>query len=384
MHIRAMSRVTNPLLACQREKTGPVTFDKFDYQYHWALFEMLRRYERDEVSIVFVELHEDVLLADSNDGEQAKFLYCQVKTTQPNWTTKKLLNRKAGPKKGGPKENSVLAKMLLGVQSEKLSQSLAGLELVVTSGFSLTLTDSTVEVNPIPFSSLHEAERKSLKDAIEAELGDSKNLKKMSFRKSDLVAQSYDDVVLGVIAKIVEKKWPGSRTNVSGVYTALIDELRRKGKVTWDYEYWDELVHNKGVSSARIGELLSKLSEMTDVEDLVESAEKQLQYWGYSPKRQRDFRNHLRASALKNLTDRSLSQMHLRTDITRHIGLALSETDELTREQFEAMVSSGSDDVKKLAQSADELTSIYLIEYLTFESSTHDGALQETDSKSTD
>ncbi|RQS58738.1 dsDNA nuclease domain-containing protein [Burkholderia sp. Bp8986] len=379
-----MGKVANPLLACQREKTGSVTFDKFDYQYHWALFEMLKRYERDEVTIAFVELHEDVLLADSHDGERARFLYCQVKTTQPKWTSKKLLNRKAESKKGEPKENSVLAKMLLGVQSEKLSQSLSGLELVVTSGFSLQLGDESVEINPIPFDKLHESERELLRESIEAELGHSVHLQKVAFRKSDLVEKSYDDVVMGVIAKLVERKWPGSRTNVSGVYTALIDELRRKGKVTYDYEYWDDLVRNKGVPSTRIGELLGKLSEMTDVEDLVKLAQEQLMFWGHSPKRQRDLRNPLRAYALKSLTDRSLSHMQVRAAVSAHISQALSQEDELERDEFEILVATSPAVVKEFAQSSDELFCIHLIEYLTFEKSTDGSTLQETDSESTD
>ncbi|MFM0040303.1 dsDNA nuclease domain-containing protein [Paraburkholderia strydomiana] len=379
-----MSKVANPLLACQREKTGPVTFDKFDYQYHWALFEMLQRYERDEVTIAFVELHEDVLLADSEDGERARFLYCQVKTTQPNWTSKKLLQRKAAAKKGEPKQNSVLAKMLLGVQPEKLCQSLSGLQLVVTSGFSLKLNDDSVEINPIPFDELHEDERKLLKASIETELGHSVHLRRVAFRKSDLVEKSYDDVIMGVIAKLVERKWPGSRTNVSGVYTALIDELRRKGKVTYDYEYWDDLVRYKGVPSARIGELLGKLSEMTDVEDLVELAQEQMKFWGNSPKRQRDLRNPLRAYALKSLTDRSLTHMQTRTGVLEHISQALGKLDELSQDEFEALVASCPTAVKEKALSADELFCTYLIEYLNFEKSTDGSALQETDSESTD
>lgn len=357
----------NPLLASQREKSGAVTFDKFDYQYHWALFELLQQYEREAVSIVFVELHEDVVFADSEDGELAQFLFCQVKNTGSNWTTTSLVRRSKGKAKDAAKKNSVLGKMLLGVESKNIAKRLSAVELVATTAFTLKLAVEGIELNPIPFDKLHDSETQPLRDAIQAELGDVSMLSKVAFRKSGLVAETYDTTVIGLIAKIVSIRWPGSRVDASGIYTALIDELHRKGKVAWDFVEWDDLVRDKGVPTSRVGELFGKLTQMTDVEDLVHVGEKQLAHWGLPPRHQMVYRKVLRAYAFKALTDRSLSQMKIHDVVSAQLRQAMEGPDELTYDEFKAVLASAPPEVRNSTSTAEELMAIYVIEYLKYE-----------------
>jgi DNA-binding CsgD family transcriptional regulator len=55
---------TNPLATQQREKKGAETFSKYDYQYHWALCRLLDEHHANQDYAIFVEYHEDVVLAD--------------------------------------------------------------------------------------------------------------------------------------------------------------------------------------------------------------------------------------------------------------------------------------------------------------------------------
>ena len=46
----------NPLFAPQKDKAGGWTFDKYDYQYHWALYEVLSRHkERKEYAVFSIK-----------------------------------------------------------------------------------------------------------------------------------------------------------------------------------------------------------------------------------------------------------------------------------------------------------------------------------------
>ncbi len=69
----------NPLALKQREKKGAETFAKYDYQYHWALCRLLDQHQNKSEYAIFVEYHEDVVLADSLDIAKAKFEFNQIK-----------------------------------------------------------------------------------------------------------------------------------------------------------------------------------------------------------------------------------------------------------------------------------------------------------------
>jgi hypothetical protein len=90
---------SNPLLAAQRETSGASTFEKYDYQYHWALFRALDEYSKDREFVVFVELHEDVVIGSSLSSEHAMFEFNQVKNISGNaYTSKKWSIDQKGPK----------------------------------------------------------------------------------------------------------------------------------------------------------------------------------------------------------------------------------------------------------------------------------------------
>ncbi|MBG5689166.1 DUF4297 domain-containing protein, partial [Pseudomonas aeruginosa] len=81
----------NPLAAAQRERAGAQTFEKYEYQYHWALCRILGAHENSDDYVVFIELHEDVVLATSTDESLARFEFNQIKNVNATpWNQKKL------------------------------------------------------------------------------------------------------------------------------------------------------------------------------------------------------------------------------------------------------------------------------------------------------
>lgn len=354
----------NPLFTSQREKAGATTFDKFDYQYHWALFELLKKYQREEVSLVFVELHEDVVFADSESVDAARFLFCQIKGTSKNWTRTALLRRSKGKTKR-EKENSVLGKILMGPCTKKIEHRLTALELVATSSFNLQLKEKGLELVRIRLDDLHEDEVSAMQASLLEELGDTSLLHKVAFRKSELPTESYPIYTIGLIAEILANRSPGSKVDVKGVYLSLIDELHRKGKVSWDYANWDELVRQKGVHTSRIGELFSALSDAVDVGSIVQFGVKQFEFWGYTPKQLMTYEKLLRKHALKVLTDRSLSQLSILRALSNVLLEKLDGNPELSREQLDECICNSPAEVRAYVQTEDDLRVLYAITYLS-------------------
>ncbi|MBK8816696.1 MAG: DUF4297 domain-containing protein [Methylococcaceae bacterium] len=69
----------NPLAVPQREKSGAITFGKYCYQYHWALCRVIDSQMDNTEYALFMELHEDVVIANSLDVNIARFEFNQVK-----------------------------------------------------------------------------------------------------------------------------------------------------------------------------------------------------------------------------------------------------------------------------------------------------------------
>ena len=80
----------NPLAKSQREKIGADTFADYLYQYHWALYRAVQEHGKEKEYAIFIELHEDVVVANSLDGDAATFEFNQVKTTKRKFSVTEL------------------------------------------------------------------------------------------------------------------------------------------------------------------------------------------------------------------------------------------------------------------------------------------------------
>jgi len=105
----------NPLSVAQREKFGSITFGKYEYQYHWALCRVLEKHKNSHDYALFMEYHEDVIIADSLDKDTARFEFNQVKNiSSPKFNLNNLTKRKN-------EGNSIIGKLLLSAQNKQFS-----------------------------------------------------------------------------------------------------------------------------------------------------------------------------------------------------------------------------------------------------------------------
>lgn len=228
---------TNPLTAAQRETAGAQTFDKYEYQYHWALCRILGEHENSDDYVVFIELHEDVVLATSTDKSVARFEFNQVKNVNAGaWNQKKLTSV---PKATAQKvKNSILGKMLQGVRNKPFTDKLNSLDLVATCGFNLPPKTAGLKLSIISIGDLHDDCLKDIQTAVDKELGTYPLPKTLRFITPDLPASGFQDAAVGRISKLVDKKAPGAKCSPSTIYRVLIDDLHRKGTVAFDFTEW--------------------------------------------------------------------------------------------------------------------------------------------------
>lgn len=240
----------NPLFGEQREKAGSETFEKYFYQYHWALQQALQRLDDEKEYIVFMEAHEDVVFSDAFD-EQANFQFIQVKEKTKPLSLKNLYKVE--------KNNSIIGKAVSSVQGKPYQDKVKAIWFVASNGFNFkNLLNTNAQM---AFYSIHDFNQTALDElliALKAELNDDIKFTNFEFHKSSLLTSYQDgkDQIVGHIGRLMNKLFPKAYFRAENAYVTIIDELLRKGVNTYDYKEWDDFVKNKGLRSDKLKEVL--------------------------------------------------------------------------------------------------------------------------------
>lgn len=255
----------NPLYVAQREKAGPETFKKYLYQYNWALYRVFEEHEKDNEYIIFIELHEDVILSNSLNKDNALFEFNQIKTTSGKYTDIKLLKKKKMKKGEG---NSVLGKLIDSCSTKPYANKIESINLVSVNGFSLNLKKEGILLESTNISDIDEKIIDKLVFSINEELDISYFPINLNFIIPKLPEINFQENVIGKISLVINKLFPSSTTNSDDIYKLLINELQSKGTITFDYKNWDELLDKKGLSSNNVKEIINKFTQHKKKEEI--------------------------------------------------------------------------------------------------------------------
>lgn len=235
----------NPLLSPQREKSGSSTYSKYGYQYHWALFRVIEQHELKKEYAVFVELHEDVVIANSLDVKNATFEFNQVKTNKNRFTDKNLIKKtKTKP--------SVLGKLLSSCLNKDYSESIEKINLVSTSGFNLSLKNPDLDFEVIKISDIKQTSFKDIEQKLIDEIGCEGLPENLQFIIPSLPVLEYQDNLIGKISRLIKTLYPKTDFDSVDIYRTLIDELDRKGKNMFDYKDWNDALRKKALTSVTV------------------------------------------------------------------------------------------------------------------------------------
>lgn len=257
----SISNSANPLADAQRETVGAKTFEKYSYQYHWALSRILKEHHDNKDFVIFIEYHEDVILASSQDSGKAVFEFNQIKNVASNkWKVKDLIRIPKGSE--ASKKNSIIGKMLKGIEGKLFREKIEKLNLVATCGFNLEVKNPALNLSVIYLSDLTRDCISSMEEAISKELGGAKLPEILSFVLPDLQPTQFQNSIIGEIATLVENKHPNIQCSAVTIYRILIDELQRKGMVTHDYKKWEDLILKKGLTSGAVAQAIESYSSI--------------------------------------------------------------------------------------------------------------------------
>ena len=247
----------NPLASPQRESAGADSYDRFEYQYHWALCQAFSAYKDAKDFAVFMEYHEDVIIADSLDKEKVKFKFNQVKANSTgSYTINKLTKREKGVNGDKP---SLLGKLCSSVNNKSYLGKVTELNFVSTVGFNFSPKDR-LKLRAVGLSDLDSGDFTTITDHQNKEVEEFSSFPKeiIRFVYSDIPLQSYYEHTITRITDSVEVVFPKHLLKPKDIYRVLMDALRIRGKDTFDYDKWDEAIVKKALTYDDLHKVVTK------------------------------------------------------------------------------------------------------------------------------
>ena len=347
----------NLLFIGQREKAGSQTIDKYLFQYHWALFKMITEHNDIIEYAVFIELHEDVVFANSMDCDLAKFEFNQVKTTSTPFNTYQLVTKK----KSG---NSVLGKLIKSGKEKPFSDSIKSLNLVSVKNFNLTLEKNDVTLKIIRKNDLSLVQLKKLEDELKIEIGLTELPKNIQFIVTDLPENNYQLVTIGAIADLIHKIFPNSYTDAKNIYTVLIDELIRKGRETYDFTLWDEVLKNKALTSIQVTNVLSEFTNIKNEANIEIDFNNICKELGYNLILIKKIQRHFRRYRTQRISNRGTLQIDTTSFLIEEINSCFSNGIDRIEELISTIKASMPEKLSKQFSTDDEIASAIICEFI--------------------
>lgn len=288
--------VDNPLAEAQRESAGANTFGKYNFQYHWALCELIKKHEKKKEYAIIIEYHEDVVIADDLEADKANFEFYQVKNQAAKFTVDSLTKRKMGSQEE-PK-NSVLGKLLSSCLNHQYEDRITTIGLVSSSGFSLAL-DKGLKLDVIKVGDIANDDLDTLTQKIQKELNIALLPENLQFIVPEIQLKNQEDYVLSNFARLVEKLFPGAMCNAVAIYRAVIDEMGRIGRLEYDYTDWARLIDKKSLTSTSVHDVITQHSSHPCVDDIRSDFDDLASDLNWNSKFKRTFKKELSFLALR-------------------------------------------------------------------------------------
>ncbi|WP_447527893.1 DUF4297 domain-containing protein [Vreelandella sp. TE19] len=286
----------NPLADAQRESAGASTFGKYNFQFHWALCEVIKKHEQQKEYAILIEYHEDVVISNALEADKATFEFYQVKNQSAKFTADSLTKRKKGSKE--TLKSSVLGKLLGSCLNNQYENRITKIGLVSSSGFSLAL-DKELKLDVIKMGDISEDELAALTQNINNELGIVVLPEHLQFIIPEIQLKNQEDYVLSNFARLVDKLFPGALCNAVSIYRAVVDEMGRIGRLEYDYKDWARLIEKKSLTSTNVHQVITLHSNHPCVDDMKNDFDDLVNDMGWRSNRKRSFKRRLSLLALQ-------------------------------------------------------------------------------------
>ncbi|TQR33954.1 DUF4297 domain-containing protein [Brevibacillus brevis] len=240
-----------------REKSGPRSSNRFDFQKEWAICKLLELHQTDDDYLLVLDYHDDVVVLNSEDTP-VEISFYQLKTKDTGiWKLSELIKRKPGA-------NGPLSSIIGKLYSCKLIFGTHTLSLTVVSNakFEIELEkdgEKSTDKKIIPFKSIKKNQLTSIIESIRQEhsLTQDPDLVDMTFLEvTDLNIRDREPYMIGKLHQFLTQISPRGKFRVDFIYSKIFNEVKRKNDYEWDLDSFEEVKKYKSISRSEFEEML--------------------------------------------------------------------------------------------------------------------------------
>jgi hypothetical protein len=233
-----------------RERAGPRTTNRVEYQKHWAICEMLVRHDTDEDYCFVFEFHDDVLILDCADNPAtAEFVQVKTKTGRTvKWTVAQLT--KPDKDSDNDASTSILAKLFHNRQ--QFDAYTVSLAVISNAPFNFDLREEEGGNDLVlPFGRLPAEKQAAILEHLREVYGpqvEAAQLTALRFERSTLSLDDSPAHTIGRLHAFVERRYPGKRIPVNALYQTLLTEVGSRSMAEHLPQSFNELIRSRSVS----------------------------------------------------------------------------------------------------------------------------------------
>lgn len=313
--------LTEKLLAVpQRENAGSRASNRFNYQQVWAFNHILERLREGKNFLLFMEVHDDVIVLDSKSDPQLIDFY-QIKTNDKpsRHITTSFLTKDANKH---PNKMSIAQKMI--DNYSKFKTDTGAIRLVSNKSYDfgeLKSGDNSTERAIISLSEINDTEFNKIKKGMchachlnEPECG-YVCTELIYFDVSYLDLTNYEETILGkFINQLDEMGIESSISRTKTIYYTILGEIRRINN--WESKSYNksELLKRKAISKSEFLNLIDKLKvELPD--SLWDSIQGYLLNDGFSSIEVNNIRKQWKKIQISYMNVEDLTLQNIRNDV---------------------------------------------------------------------
>ena len=266
-----------------RDVGGPIAENRLEYQLNWGLKKLLKLQEKGEPYTIIFDLHDDILVLDSDINPTSIDFY-QVKTTSKgHWTSTALLTR-SEKKKSKKLKKTVELDLFEEHASSKTKYSKIGNLLRHSTVFNEArdyyfVTNAGLSENLIPtdkgdeeevdFKDLDVKEKDKFIEKLSKEIKgfDGKTLDKLHFIKGQMAVSDYEETVIGIVNKFIKIHLKLANIPPEPIYECLIAEIRKRNKNEIKPGSVEELLKTKAFTKKDFEEFLAGVKNLKNFEE---------------------------------------------------------------------------------------------------------------------
>lgn len=303
----------------QRENSGSVASNRFDFQKNWTLCKIIELHEKPDDYLVTLEFHDDVVVFDSSTNPD-KISFYQVKTSKSsNWTINGLISREKG-------KNELLSSHLgkLYEHLEKFGDSVESLNFVTNNTIKGKLSNGLKCEDTIGFccSDLDSNELDKIIQGLKQEhsLNELKDFSSITFFKlGELSIDKHSELTKIKLAEYIEKFLPDVKYQISPLYKSIFDEIKKKSNIEKNITNFEELKKYKSVSRQDFDTYLETLNSSNSIKELAISIESRLNAENVDFSTIKNFRKNSKIYEVKKMTYNDKSLKNIEKEINQVI-----------------------------------------------------------------